>query len=160
MASAACFAADTGRLKTEIDPSNAGVFVDGMYVGPAKSLAGQGYELPIGEHELWITAPRYEDIQRELNVKLGETVTVRQSMKALPAPEPKPPFGTLRTEHADPFAAVFVKYKYMGYVEEFNSSSRGLLLSPGTYEVKIAPRTGAPVTKTVTIEADKTVLVK
>ena len=30
-----CAGADTGRLKTEVDPGRAGVFIDGKYVGPA-----------------------------------------------------------------------------------------------------------------------------
>ena len=30
-----CLAADTGRLKTEVEPGRAGVFIDGKYVGPA-----------------------------------------------------------------------------------------------------------------------------
>jgi hypothetical protein len=49
----------------------------------------------------------------------------------------------------------------MGHVDEFSSVAQGLLLNPGTYEVKIVPVNGQnQITKTVSIEADKTVLVK
>ena len=48
----------------------------------------------------------------------------------------------------------------MGHVDEFSNFAQGLLLNPGTYEVRIAPLNGSPVTKSVTIEADKTVTVK
>jgi len=50
----------------------------------------------------------------------------------------------------------------MGHVDEFSNFAQGLLLNPGTYEVKIVPANGKdlPITKSVTIEADKTVLVK
>jgi hypothetical protein len=37
-ASLVCLAADSGRLKTEIDPGRAGVFIDGKYVGPAENF--------------------------------------------------------------------------------------------------------------------------
>jgi len=48
----------------------------------------------------------------------------------------------------------------MGHVDEFSNFAQGLLLNPGTYEVKIVPVNGQnAVTKTVTIEANKTVLV-
>lgn len=80
-------------------------------------------------------------------------------MTALPAP--KPPFGLLRTENADHFAAVYVNGHFMGHVDEFSNPFQKLAIPPGTYEVKIVPRDGQNiVTKTVTLEADKTVLVK
>ncbi len=49
----------------------------------------------------------------------------------------------------------------MGHVDEFSNSAQGLLLNPGTYEVRIVPVNGQnPVTKTVTIEENKTAVVK
>jgi len=33
-----CSAADTGRLKTEVNPGRAGVFIDGTYLGPAANF--------------------------------------------------------------------------------------------------------------------------
>ena len=45
--------------------------------------------------------------------------------------------------------------------DEFRNFAQGLLLKPGSCEVKIVPVNGqGTVTKTVTIEADKTTLVK
>ena len=73
----------------------------------------------------------------------------------------KPPFGKLRVENADHFAAVYVNDKFMGHVDEFSNFAQALLLNPGAYEVKVVPSSGgSPVTKSVTIEADKTVIVK
>ena len=45
-------------------------------------------------------------------------------------------------------------------IDEFSNFAQGLLLNPGEYTVKIVPASGVPVTQTVKIEADKTVLVK
>jgi len=58
-------------------------------------------------------------------------------------------------------AAVYLNDRFMGHVDEFSTFAQGLLLNPGTYEVKIVPIHGAnPGTKTVTIEENKTALVK
>jgi len=159
IASLACAAADSGRLKTEVDPGRAGVFVDGKYVGPAANFKiARTYELPAGQHEVRLVDPRYEEIVKTVTITAGKKTVIKETMKALPPA--KPPFGKLRIENADHFAAVYVNDRYMGHVDEFSNYAQALLLNPGTYEVKIVPLNGAPVTKTVTVEADKTVLVK
>jgi hypothetical protein len=159
-ASLVCFAADTGRLKTEIDPGRAGVFIDGKYVGPAANFKiARTYELSAGEHEIKLAEPRYEEIVTKVTITAGEKTVLKEKMKALPPA--KPPFGQLRVENADHFAAVYVNGHYMGHADEFSNSAQGLLLNPGTYEVRIVPVNGQnPVTKTITIEANKTALVK
>ena len=158
--SLACFAADTGRLKTEIDPGRAGVFIDGKYVGPAANFKiARSYELSPGEHEVRLAEPRYEDIVTKVTITAGKKTVLKEKMKALPPA--KPPFGELRIENADHFAAVYVNGHYMGHVDEFSNFAQGLLLNPGTYEVRIVPVNGQnPVIKSVTIEANKTALVK
>ena len=159
IASLACCAADSGRLKTEVDPGRAGVFVDGKYVGPAANFkVARTYELPAGQHEVKLVDPRYEEIVKTVTITAGKKTVLKETMKALPPA--KPPFGKLRIENADHFAAVYVNDRYMGHVDEFSNYAQALLLNPGTYEVKIVPLSGAPVTKSVTVEADKTVLVK
>jgi hypothetical protein len=159
-ASLVCVAADTGRLKTEIDPGRAGVFIDGKYVGPAANFKiARTYELSAGEHEIKLAEPRYEEIVTKVTITAGEKTVLKEKMKALPPA--KPPFGQLRVENADHFAAVYVNGHYMGHADEFSNSAQGLLLNPGTYEVRIVPVNGQnPVTKTITIEANKTALVK
>jgi len=159
-ASLVCFAADTGRLKTEIDFGRAGVFIDGKYVGPAADFKiARTYDLSPGEHEVRLAEPRYEEIVTKVTITAGKKTVLKEKMKALPPA--KPPFGQLRTENADHFAAVYVNGHYMGHVDEFSNFAQGLLLNPGTYEVRIVPVSGQnPVTKTVTIEANKTALVK
>jgi PEGA domain len=155
-----CVGADTGRLKTEIDPGRAGVFIDGKYVGPAANFKiARTYELSPGEHEVRLAEPRYEDIVTKVTITAGKKTVLKEAMKPLPLA--KPPFGRLQVESPDHFAAVYVNSHYMGHVDEFSNFAQGLLLNPGTYEVKIAPVNGQnPVTKTVTIEANKTALVK
>jgi hypothetical protein len=158
-ASLACLAADTGRLKTEIDPGRAGVFIDGKYVGPAANFKiARTYELSPGEHEVRLAEPRYEEIVRKVTITAGKKTVLKETMK--PLPPAKPPFGKLRVENPDHLAAVYVNGHFMGHVDEFSNFAQALLLNPGTYEVRIAPLNGPPVIKSVTIEVDKTVIVK
>lgn len=94
-----------------------------------------------------------------MTISGGKKTVLKAKLTQLPPA--KPPFGRLRTEHPDHFAAVYVNEHYMGHVDEFSSVAQGLLLNPGTYQVKIVPVNGqSQITKTVTIEANKTVLVK
>ncbi|MEQ1949586.1 MAG: PEGA domain-containing protein [Bryobacteraceae bacterium] len=158
-ASFLCAAADTGRLKTEVNPGRAGVFIDGKYIGPAANFKmARTYEVAAGEHEVRLAEPRYQDVVKKVTITAGKRTVLKETMTALPAA--KPPFGKLRIENADHFAAVYINEHYMGHVDEFSNFAQGLLLNPGTYEVKIVPATGSPVTQSVTVQADKTVTVK
>jgi len=154
-----CTAADSGKLKTEVTPGRAGVFIDGKYVGPAANFKiARKYEVAAGEHEIKLEEPRYQEIVKKVTIEAGKTTVMKETVVALPPA--KPPFGKLRIENADHFAAVYVNDRFMGHVDEFSNFAQALLLNPGTYEVKVVPTNGAPVTKTVTIEAEKTAIVK
>jgi hypothetical protein len=154
-----CLAQENGSLCVKANPGRAGVFVDGKYVGPAANFrVARTYPVVAGEHEVKLVDPRYEELTTKVNITTGKKTTIHQTLKELPVP--KPPFGRLRTESTDKFAAVYVNDKYMGHADEFSNVAQGLLLNPGEYAVKIVPASGAPVTQTVKIEADKTIIVK
>ena len=65
-------------------------------------------------------------------------------------PPAKPLFGKLGVENPDHFAAAYVNDRFMGHVDEFSNFAQALLLNPGTFEVKIVPFNGVPVTRSVT----------
>lgn len=154
-----CSAQETGSLCVKAHPGRAGVFLDGKYLGPAANFrVARTYSVPAGDHEVKLIDPRYEERTTKATVKAGKKTTLHETLKELPPP--KPPFGRLRTESADKFAAIYVNDRFMGHADEFSNSAQGLLLNPGEYTVKIVPASGAPVTQTVKIEADKTVVVK
>ncbi len=154
-----CLAQQNGSLCVKTNTGRAGVFLDGKYLGPAANFGhARTYVAAAGEHELKLAEPRYEEFTSKVTITAGKKTTVRETLKALPMP--KPPFGRLRTESTDKFAAVYVNDKYMGHADEFSNVAQGLLLNPGEYAVKIVPASGAPIARTVTIEADKTVVVK
>jgi hypothetical protein len=150
---------NTGALCVKARPGRAGVFVDGKYLGPAANFRiARTYPVAAGEHEVKLIDPRYEELTTKVTIQPGKKTTISETLKALPPP--KPPFGRLRTENSDKFAAVYVNDRFMGHVDEFSNTAQGLLLNPGEYTVKIVPATGQPITQTVKIEADKTVIVK
>jgi PEGA domain-containing protein len=154
-----CLAQENGSLCVKANTGRAGVFVDGKYLGPAANFrVARTYPVAAGDHEVKLADPRYEELTTNVTVKAGKKTTIHETLKELPLA--KPPFGRLRTESSDKFAAVFVNDKYMGHADEFDNSAQGLLLNPGEYTVKVVPASGSPITQTVKIEADKTVIVK
>jgi hypothetical protein len=153
-------AQQTGTLKAKVDPGRAGVFVDGKYLGPAANFkSARTYTLAAGEHELKLTDPRYQDIVKKITIAAGKKLVVSEKLTALP--KPKGPFGHLRTENPDKFAAVYVNGKFYGHVDEFSNGHQRLFLPPGEYTVRIEPAAGGkPVEQKVKLEAGKDTLVK
>jgi hypothetical protein len=148
-----------GSLCVKANPGRAGVFVDGKYLGPAANFrVARTYQVAAGEHEVKLVDPRYEELTTKVSINQGKKTTIAETLKALPTP--KPPFGRIRTENADKFAAVYLNDKFMGHADEFSNVSQGLLINPGEYTVKIVPASGQPITQKVKVEADKTVIVK
>jgi hypothetical protein len=116
------------------------------------------YDVPAGEHELKLEEPRYKGITKKITVTAGKQTTVKEKMEALPLA--KPPFGSIRTVNADKFAAVYLNDKFYGHVDEFSNGSQRLLVPPGSYDIRIEPKGGTPIRQKITVEANKTVIVK
>ncbi|HEY1220653.1 MAG: PEGA domain-containing protein [Bryobacteraceae bacterium] len=152
-------AQQTGTLKAKVDPGRAGVFLDGKYLGPASNFGmSRTYTVAVGEHELKLAEPRYQEIVTKVTIEAGKRSVVTEKMTALPVP--KPPFGIIKTHSADKYAAVYINGKYYGHNDEFDNFAQGLLIPPGQYEVRIEPASGAAVVKSVTVVADQTVVVQ
>ena len=159
LAATSLTAQQTGFLKTKVDPGRAGVFVDGKYGGPAANFGvSRKYALSPGQHQIKLVDPRYEDVSTSVTIEAGKTATLTQVLKVLPLP--KGPFGIIRTQSSDKYAAVYVNDRYEGHNDEFDNPWQGLMLPVGEYTVRIEPLNGPPVTKKVTVEADKTVIVQ
>jgi hypothetical protein len=152
-------AQNNGYLAVSANPHEAGVFLDGKYLGPAKNLGvTRTFSVPAGTHELRLVDPRYEEVIQQITVESGKKTKVKQKMKPLtPA---QPPFGVLRVLHPDKYAAVYINNKYYGHADEFNNFAQGIQLNPGTYDLRVEPASGQPITQKVTIEENKTVIVK
>ena len=148
-----------GYLKAKVNTGRAGVFIDGKYVGPAANFgAARKYTVAVGEHEVKLIEPRFEEFVTKVQITEGKTSVISQSLTALPPA--KPPFGRLRVEGGNKFTAVFVNGRFMGHAGEFNNVMQGLLLNPGEYTVRTVPLSGAEHEEKVTIVADKVTAVQ
>jgi PEGA domain len=161
-------AQDTGYIKAYGAPSDAGVFINGQYVGPAHRFTlSERYPAPVGGIEVTFKDPRYDDYTVKVSVQPHKTTKIKYTMKML---EPaKPPFGRLRLGGGEPesflsvaagdVGAVYLNNRFYGYVDELNNAGGGLLLNPGTYDLHIASPKFGDINQKVTIEANKVTVI-
>jgi hypothetical protein len=152
--------ATTGKLKVKADPGRAGVFVDGKYLGPAANFGRtRTYTLPPGSHKVVLREPRYKDATLQATVEAGKTVTLESKLEALP--EPKPPFGKIKTKDAPKYTAVYVDDMFVGHADEFDNFAQGIQIQPGEYRVKLVSQDGMNSREEkVTVRADMTTEVR
>ena len=154
-------AAGDTKIRVRSGTRGVGLFVDGKYVGPAGRFSvPEKYPIEPGSHEITLKDPRYEDFTATINAQAGKTTKLSAKMKKKVI---QGPFGRLRLKGSEsesfwPVAAgeagpVFVNGNFMGHVDELNDVGGGLLLNPGTYELKVIAQIHGEFMKTVTIEA-------
>lgn len=163
------FAADdTGFIKAYGGPADAGIWINGKYVGPAHRFTlSEKYPAPTGNVEITFKEPLYEDYTIKADVKAHKTTKVKYTMKKLTPPTG--PFGRLRLGGGEPESfmsvaqgdtgPIYLNDKFMGYVDQLNNAGGGLLLKPGTYDVRIDSQHFGDIEKKVTIEANKVTVI-
>ncbi|HLJ12922.1 MAG TPA: PEGA domain-containing protein [Bryobacteraceae bacterium] len=168
LATTAFAAKDKGYIKARGNPGDAGVFINGKYVGPAtRFTVPEKYEAPLGEVQVTIRDPRCEDFSTKVTVKAGKTAHIHYKLTRLPPA--KPPFGTLRLGGGEPESfmsvaagdtgAVYLNDRFYGYVDELNNPGSGILLNPGTYDLHIDSPIFGDIHQKVTITANKVTVV-
>jgi hypothetical protein len=65
---------DTGRVRLEVRPDDASVYVDDEFCGSARE--SRFLTLPPGRHSIELVRPGFEVVRREADVVMGETVDV------------------------------------------------------------------------------------
>jgi hypothetical protein len=141
-ASTPLLAQATGKLKVKVNPGRTGIFLDGKYLGPAANFKrARTYEVPVGEHELILREPRYQDHRMTVTVVAGKKTTISTSMQ--PRPLTAPPHGVLRVVGFPKYAAVYVNGAFMGHADEFDNRRQGLLLNPRPYQVRVVDVDGS-----------------
>jgi len=124
--------------KSHVDKTS-GVWVDGQYVGYLKELKGSKkvFLLP-GEHLITVRQDGYEDFTQRVLVQPGLKEVVRVAME-------KAPTGPLPTVTAEvkiavhpSRAAVFLDGLFVGHVGEFEGAGLGMLVAPGTHQIRIS----------------------
>lgn len=145
LATVPAFAANPILGEVEIEAAgkaerDAGVWLDGQYVGNVKDLTGKGKLVVVpGEHELSFRLVGYEAVERTVVVEPGQAKRYRLAMRESPDVTYPDKDGTARLiiSVAPKNAAVFVNDRYVGHVDRFDGR-KGMRLAPGTYRFTIA----------------------
>lgn len=69
------------RLRLDISPSDAAVYVDDRFVGTAESLESEGISVSAGRHTIVASRPGYRDRRVEVDVSGGETERVEINLE-------------------------------------------------------------------------------
>jgi|HubBroStandDraft_6_1064221.scaffolds.fasta_scaffold19717_3 hypothetical protein len=116
-----------------------GVWVDGQYVGYLKELKGSKKVLLLpGEHIITVRQDGYQDYTARITVEPGQKQLVRVVMeKALTGPLPQVT-AEVKIAVNPSRAAVFLDGLFVGHVGEFEGAGRGMLVAPGSHQIRIA----------------------
>ncbi len=118
---------------------DAGVWIDGVYLGYVKELKGDKKVLLLpGKHELTVRQSGYNDFVREVVVEPGQVQKVRVTMHLMPGARPPAITTELKLKVAPGRAAVFLDDNYVGHASEFGGALHALLISPGKHRIKVA----------------------
>jgi len=118
---------------------DAGVWIDGVYLGFVKELKGDKKVLLLpGKHELTVRQSGYNDFVREVVVEPGQVQKVRVTMHLMPGARPPAITTELKLKVAPGRAAVFLDDNYVGHASEFGGALHALLISPGKHRIKVA----------------------
>jgi len=77
---------DIGGVRLKIRPRDAQVFVDGYYAGLVDDFDGtfQALRLEAGGHKIEIHLPGYEDLELDVHVQPGRTITLEEYLRPRP----------------------------------------------------------------------------
>ena len=77
---------DIGGIRLQIRPRDAQVFVDGYYAGLVDDFDGtfQSLRLDAGGHKIEIHMPGFEDLELDVHVQPGRTITLREELRPRP----------------------------------------------------------------------------
>jgi hypothetical protein len=116
-----------------------GVWVDEAYVGYLKELKGSKKVLLLpGEHVITVRQDGYQDFTERILVQPGQKEVVRVVMEKAPTGLLPDVLATVKVAVNPSRAAVFLDGLFVGHVGEFQGVGRGMLIAPGTHQIKIA----------------------
>lgn len=118
---------------------NAGVWVDGQYVGYLDELKGDKQILLLpGKHEFAVRQAGYKDFTEESVLEPGQVVMMKiRLMKDTSLPMPTQT-AELKISVKPGRAAVFIDDRFIGHADEFSGLGHGLLVTPDKHRVRIA----------------------
>jgi hypothetical protein len=124
-----------GTTRIEKD---AGVWVDGNYVGYLKELKGDKKIMLLpGEHEVTVRQSGYDDFVKKVVVEPGQVQIVNAVLLKSPRAVSPDVTATLKLNIEPKRAAVFLDDKFVGHASEFGGKFRSMLISPGKHRIKV-----------------------
>lgn len=125
-----------GFVQTNVKPAEAGVFVDGKYMGPSSLFVdkARAIRVRVGTHRVEIVDPYHLTIVADFQIVEGQYNEITQSMK----PNGKAPKKKVSVVQAAGFgeAAVYVDGDYFGH------AGRAIRVKPGKFMLKITSMDG------------------
>ena len=138
-------AATSGEVRFSADSNDerdAGVWVDGKYLGYVKQFKFRGKKrllLPPGDHEISIRSSGYQDLTKTVTLTAGQFQDVDVSL----VPNPKATYpgadrAELRLDIRPKNAEVFVDGMYVGHGADFGGRYHSLFVSPQKHQLKVS----------------------
>jgi len=142
---ASCLVAQDSKIMGEVKlqgvtkvEKDAGVWIDGQYVGYVKELKGHKKLLLLpGKHQIIVRQSGYGDFATEVVVEPGQEQIVRVAMNRVPGAQAPAVTAELKLTVQPARAAVFLDDNYIGHAGELGGSVHSLLISPGKHRIKI-----------------------
>jgi hypothetical protein len=127
-----------GESKLDRD---AGVWVDGNYVGYVKELNGTNKDKRVmlipGKHKISARESGYTNWESDIIVEPGQLQTLHVKMILAPGASEPSVTSQLKITVQPSRAAVFVDGAYVGHTGEMGGALHSLLLSPGKHHIKV-----------------------
>lgn len=118
---------------------NAGVWVDGQYVGYVKELNGDKRVLLLpGKHDIVVRQAWYQDDIQQVLLEPGKVYEIKLALTKDTRTPPSGAMAELKISANPNRAAVFVDEQFAGHVNEFDGVGKAMLLTPGQHRVRIA----------------------
>ncbi len=118
---------------------NAGIWVDGHYVGYVNEFnADRKLLLLPGMHTIVVRQAWYEDVVQQVLLEPGTIYKMKLSMVSNKRPPTRPSTAELKIAVTPNRAAVFVDNQFAGHSAEFDGVGRAMLIPPGQHKVSIA----------------------
>jgi hypothetical protein len=164
---ATALAATPSQGEVEVDAAsrlegNAGLWLDGQYVGSVNDLGGKGRLVLLpGEHELLFKLVGYEDVASTIVVEPGTRQEYRLAMSPLADATYPEEANTarLRIDVEPEDAAVFINDSFIGRSDRFGGR-QGVRMAPGEYRVTIALPGYEAFNAALTLRAGQTYAIK
>lgn len=149
-----------GKLKIQVTPKQAYVFVDGDAIRDGK----QTIDLSAGKHSIAVYNYGFTPHKEDVDIAAGKTTDLSVTLQAAGG-NVSGPFGYIMIER-NPRAAVLLNGKtpdyFVGHGDEFDHHwiwHQQLLVAPGTYQVEVTQKGKTPWSGSVTVKAGQRAIV-